>query len=70
VADVRTIADCSLQRSVCNCNKDIIIIIIIIIITFDYFDLATSFVACGVLSSSEGQGHGSKKAAARRFVLP
>jgi len=32
VADVRTIADCTLQRSVCNCNKDIIIIIIIIII--------------------------------------
>jgi len=29
VADVKTIADCSLQRSVCNCNKDIIIIIII-----------------------------------------
>jgi len=28
VADVRTIADCSLQRSVCNCNKDIIIIIV------------------------------------------
>jgi len=25
-ADVRTIADCTLQRSVCNCNKDIIII--------------------------------------------
>jgi len=32
VAGVRTIADCTLQRSVCNCNKDIIIIIIIIII--------------------------------------
>jgi len=32
VADVRTIADCTLQRSVCNCNKDIIIIIIIIIV--------------------------------------
>jgi len=32
MADVRTIADCTLQRSVCNCNKDIIIIIIIIII--------------------------------------
>jgi len=32
VADVRTIADCSLQRSVCNSNKDIIVIIIIIII--------------------------------------
>jgi len=31
VADVMTIADCTLQRSVCNCNKDIIIIIIIII---------------------------------------
>jgi len=34
VAVVRTIADCrpTLQRSVCNCNKNIIIIIIIIIV--------------------------------------
>jgi len=29
VADVRTIADCTLQWSVCSCSKDIKLIIII-----------------------------------------
>jgi len=38
VADVRTIADCVLQRSVCNCNKDIYSIIIIIIIKSGFAD--------------------------------
>jgi len=28
VADVATIADCTLQRSVCNCDKDIIIFLV------------------------------------------
>jgi len=36
MADVRTIADCALQRSVCNCNKDIIIIIFLLY-KLDYY---------------------------------
>jgi len=38
------LADCSLQRFVCNCNKDIIIIIIIILSTSFFFELVISTI--------------------------